>query len=176
MGSTPRRQRSRRGGRDEAYDVAPRCSPRIPMHVVESGVERYQRTVRPTCCSSRAGWRVSFRPCQPPEFSMNSTSPSIGCWPRAAWSPTPSRRTCSPPDRRARQRDRWRHDRKGGARPGRHHLVAGHETMALALAWTWYLLSQHLAAEAKLREELASVLGGRAPRHEDPATFPMRAW
>jgi cytochrome P450 len=48
-------------------------------------------------------------------------------------------------------------------------FMAGHETTAQALAWTWYLLSQHPAAEAKLHEELATVLAGRAPRHDDLA-------
>jgi cytochrome P450 len=47
--------------------------------------------------------------------------------------------------------------------------MAGHETTAQALAWTWYLLSQHPQAEAKLHEELANVLAGRTPRHEDLA-------
>ena len=46
-------------------------------------------------------------------------------------------------------------------------FMAGHETTALALTWTWYLLSQHPQAEARLHTELASTLGGRAPRHED---------
>jgi cytochrome P450 len=51
-------------------------------------------------------------------------------------------------------------------------FMAGHETTAQALAWTWYLLSQHPAAEAKLHDELTSVLEGRAPRHEDLANLP----
>ena len=51
-------------------------------------------------------------------------------------------------------------------------FMAGHETTAQALAWTWYLLSQHPAAEAKLHEELASVLEGRTPRHDDVANLP----
>ena len=51
-------------------------------------------------------------------------------------------------------------------------FMAGHETTAQALAWTWYLLSQHPAAEAKLHAELASVLEGRTPRHEDVANLP----
>ncbi|HKW53083.1 MAG TPA: cytochrome P450 [Stellaceae bacterium] len=46
-------------------------------------------------------------------------------------------------------------------------FMAGHETTALALTWTWYLLSQHPAAQEKLEAELDAVLGGRAPRHED---------
>ena len=51
-------------------------------------------------------------------------------------------------------------------------FMAGHETTAQALAWTWYLLSQHPAAEAKLHEELAGVLEGRTPRHDDVANLP----
>lgn len=39
-------------------------------------------------------------------------------------------------------------------------FVAGHETTANALAWTWYLLSQNPDAEAKFHEELDQVLGG----------------
>ncbi len=46
-------------------------------------------------------------------------------------------------------------------------FMAGHETTAQALSWTWYLLSQHPEAEARLHDELTAVLGGRAPRHED---------
>jgi cytochrome P450 len=51
-------------------------------------------------------------------------------------------------------------------------FMAGHETTAQALTWTWYLLSQHPAAEARLHAELAQVLGGRTPRHEDLAKLP----
>ncbi len=50
--------------------------------------------------------------------------------------------------------------------------MAGHETTAVALTWTWYLLSQHPAAEAKLHAELEQVLGGRTPRHEDLTKLP----
>ena len=46
-------------------------------------------------------------------------------------------------------------------------FMAGHETTAQALSWTWYLLSQHPAAEAKLHDELATMLAGRTPRSED---------
>jgi cytochrome P450 len=51
-------------------------------------------------------------------------------------------------------------------------LLAGHETTAVSLSWTWYLLSQHPEAEQKLREELSQVLGGRAPRLEDLPRLP----
>jgi cytochrome P450 len=46
-------------------------------------------------------------------------------------------------------------------------FVAGHETTALALSWAWYLLAQHPAIEARLVEELKTVLGGRSPTVAD---------
>jgi cytochrome P450 len=42
-------------------------------------------------------------------------------------------------------------------------FLAGHETTALALSWSWYLLATHPAAEEKFHAELHDVLGGRAP-------------
>ena len=46
-------------------------------------------------------------------------------------------------------------------------LLAGHETTALALSWTWHLLGQNPGAEARLHEELDRVLAGRAPGFGD---------
>ena len=46
-------------------------------------------------------------------------------------------------------------------------FMAGHETTAMTMTWTWYLLSQHPAAEAKLHAELDAVLKGRVPTYED---------
>ena len=46
-------------------------------------------------------------------------------------------------------------------------FLAGHETTANWLAWTWYLLSQNPDAEKKLHEELNRVLAGRTPTVED---------
>ena len=46
-------------------------------------------------------------------------------------------------------------------------LLAGHETTANALSWTFYLLSQNPGVERQLRAELSGVLGGRAPTVED---------
>jgi cytochrome P450 len=46
-------------------------------------------------------------------------------------------------------------------------FMAGHETTAQALTWTWYLLSLHPSVEAKLHEELTTVLNGRTPQYED---------
>jgi cytochrome P450 len=46
-------------------------------------------------------------------------------------------------------------------------FVSGHETTAVALTWTWYLLSQNPAIEVRLHEEIDSVLGGRLPTYDD---------
>jgi cytochrome P450 len=46
-------------------------------------------------------------------------------------------------------------------------LLAGHETTANVLAWTFYLLSQNPSVEQQLRAELSAVLGGRPPAVED---------
>jgi cytochrome P450 len=51
-------------------------------------------------------------------------------------------------------------------------LLAGHETTAVSLSWTWYLLSQHPEAARKLHQELRDVLGGRTPQLEDMAHLP----
>jgi len=46
-------------------------------------------------------------------------------------------------------------------------FVAGHETSANALAWTWYLLAQHPEVVTKARAELDTVLGERKPTFAD---------
>jgi cytochrome P450 len=46
-------------------------------------------------------------------------------------------------------------------------LLAGHETTANALTWTWYLLSQNPDAEARLHAEIDQVLAGRQPTAAD---------
>ena len=43
-------------------------------------------------------------------------------------------------------------------------FLAGYETVANALAWTWYLLSQNPEPEARLHAELDQVLGSGADR------------
>jgi cytochrome P450 len=48
-------------------------------------------------------------------------------------------------------------------------FMAGHETTAQALTWTWYLLTLHPAVEAKLHDEVRVVLDGRMPHYEDIA-------
>ena len=42
-------------------------------------------------------------------------------------------------------------------------FLAGHETTALALSWSWYLLASHPEAEKKFHAELDEVLCGRTP-------------
>jgi cytochrome P450 len=51
-------------------------------------------------------------------------------------------------------------------------FLAGHETTSHAVTWTWYLLSQHPAAEATLHAELDRVLGGRPPTYADLEALP----
>jgi cytochrome P450 len=50
--------------------------------------------------------------------------------------------------------------------------LAGHETTALTLAWSWYLLSQNPHAEEKLAAELHRVLKGRTPSAGDVPNLP----
>jgi len=54
-------------------------------------------------------------------------------------------------------------------------FLAGFETVANALAWTWLLLGQNPAAEARLHAELDSVLGDRLPTLEDMQQLPYTA-
>ena len=51
-------------------------------------------------------------------------------------------------------------------------FLAGHETTANALSWAWYLLAQHPEIEARLHEELVSVLDGRLPTARDVSRLP----
>jgi cytochrome P450 len=46
-------------------------------------------------------------------------------------------------------------------------FLAGYETVANALSWTWYLLSQNPRCEKKFHEEVDSVLKGKSPSVED---------
>lgn len=46
-------------------------------------------------------------------------------------------------------------------------LIAGHETVASALTWTWYLLAQNPDIRQQMQAEIGAVLGGRAPRSDD---------
>jgi cytochrome P450 len=51
-------------------------------------------------------------------------------------------------------------------------LLAGHETTATLLTWTWYLLSEHPPVEAHLHAELDTVLAGRLPTVADIPQLP----
>lgn len=51
-------------------------------------------------------------------------------------------------------------------------MLAGHETMANALSWAFYLLSRHPEQRARLEAELDSVLGGRVPTVTDLPHLP----
>ena len=46
-------------------------------------------------------------------------------------------------------------------------LIAGHETTAVALTWTWYLLAQHPSIADRLTGEVDATLNGRAPAKDD---------
>jgi cytochrome P450 len=51
-------------------------------------------------------------------------------------------------------------------------FLAGHETTANTLSWTWWLLAQNPTVEKRFHEELDGVLGGRAPTAEDLPKLP----
>ncbi len=46
-------------------------------------------------------------------------------------------------------------------------FLAGYETVANALAWTWYLLSQNPECERRFHQEIDRELQGRAPTYDD---------
>jgi cytochrome P450 len=46
-------------------------------------------------------------------------------------------------------------------------FFTGHETTALALSWTWYLLAQHPEVAGQLAEEVERVVGDRTPAFDD---------
>ncbi|MGJ8547074.1 MAG: cytochrome P450 [Sulfitobacter sp.] len=52
-------------------------------------------------------------------------------------------------------------------------IVAGHETTALTLAWSMYLMGFDQAAQARARAEAQAVLQGRAATGEDVARLPF---
>ncbi|HET6143037.1 MAG TPA: cytochrome P450 [Candidatus Acidoferrales bacterium] len=51
-------------------------------------------------------------------------------------------------------------------------FIAGHETTAQMLAWTWYALGENPRAQARLHEELNEVLGGSPPDAADFGRLP----
>jgi len=55
-------------------------------------------------------------------------------------------------------------------------LLAGHETTAVALTWTWYLLALNKQTETKLHDELNAVLGDRDPTVADIPRLRYTEW
>ena len=51
-------------------------------------------------------------------------------------------------------------------------FLAGHETTANALTWTWYLLSQYPEVESRLHDEVDTALAGRMATYDDLAALP----
>ncbi|HEY5032248.1 MAG TPA: cytochrome P450 [Actinomycetes bacterium] len=51
-------------------------------------------------------------------------------------------------------------------------VVAGHETVASALTWAWWLVAGHGVVADRLAAESAAVLGGRRPTFADVARLP----
>lgn len=52
-------------------------------------------------------------------------------------------------------------------------IVAGHETVASSLTWSWFLLGEHQDVADKVAAEAAEVTGGRAPTFAD---LPRLKW
>ncbi|MBO3458679.1 MAG: cytochrome P450 [Aetokthonos hydrillicola CCALA 1050] len=55
-------------------------------------------------------------------------------------------------------------------------ILAGHETTANALSWTWMLLAQHPHVQKKLSAELQTVLNGRTPTLADLPQLTYTNW
>jgi len=55
-------------------------------------------------------------------------------------------------------------------------IAAGHETTAITLVWTFYLLSQYPQVRIKLQDEIRSVLTGHEPTIDDLAKIPYLDW
>ena len=55
-------------------------------------------------------------------------------------------------------------------------LFAGHETTALALTYTWFLLGHHPDAQTRLHDELDEVLGDEPPTTADLSKLEYTKW
>jgi cytochrome P450 len=51
-------------------------------------------------------------------------------------------------------------------------LLAGHETTASTLSWTWYLMDRHPDVAERMHAEAVEVLGGRDPGYADMHALP----
>lgn len=54
-------------------------------------------------------------------------------------------------------------------------LIAGHETVASALTWSWYLLAQHPSIWEQMRAEVAQLPDDRLPCYPDLERLPLTA-
>ena len=146
------------------------------VDIVEKGVERYQAEVRPGLADllELPVWLSRLGSAHHPERIFTEFDRAIDRL-LAARERDPA---SQPKDLLARLIAARDEETGGGmsAEEVRNQVVtifmAGHETTAQALTWTWYLLSQHPAVEAKLHAELGAVLGGRTPRHEQLGQLP----
>ncbi len=145
------------------------------VDVVERGVGHYQRTVRPGLLDllGLPAWLSRVLSSRRAAVALNEFDRSVDRLLSSRGS-SPNIEQKDLLDRLIAARDT---DTGGGmtAQEVRDQVVtvfmAGHETTAQALAWTWYLLSLHPAIESKLHAEVETVLGGRAPRYEDLASL-----
>jgi cytochrome P450 len=55
-------------------------------------------------------------------------------------------------------------------------FVAGHDTIANALTWTWQLLAQHPEVETRLQGEIRRILGGQPPTFKHVKDLPYTSW
>src|SRR6266516_3878860 len=55
-------------------------------------------------------------------------------------------------------------------------LAAGHETTAIALVWTFYLLSQYPQVRSKLQDEIRNILAEGEPTLDELAKIPYLDW
>jgi len=55
-------------------------------------------------------------------------------------------------------------------------LLAGHDTTALTLSYTWYLLAKHPQARSRIHDEIDSVLGGDSATMDDVREFEYLEW
>jgi cytochrome P450 len=141
------------------------------VDIVERGVERYQAEVRPGLADllELPAWLSRLGSAHRPERIFSEFDRAID----RLLAARERSRDGQPKDLLARLLAARDEETGGGmsAEEVRNQVVtifmAGHETTALALTWTWYLLSQHPEAEAKLHAELEATLGARAPRHDD---------
>jgi hypothetical protein len=146
------------------------------VDVVERGVGRYQMTVRPSLLDLLGfpAWLANL-------FSRRGGSAKVFNEFDAAVDELINSRahgpSAQPKDLLARLVAARDAETGGGmtAKEVRDEVVtifmAGHETTAQALTWTWYLLSLHPSVEAQLDEELRTVLNGRTPHYGDIASL-----